>query len=76
MALARNFPAAPVRTMAALNTNMAVTMTTATLPKPENASCGLRIASQWPSARGQGRARDNITSSAVMSVRNLWVQKR
>ena len=49
---------------------------TATLPKPENASCGLRMADHFPSGRGQGRARVNITSRAVMSVRNLCVQKK
>jgi hypothetical protein len=68
--------AAPVRTMAALNTNIAVTMITATLPKPENASCGRRMPDHLPSGRAQGRARDNITSRAVMSVRSLCVQKR
>jgi hypothetical protein len=55
---------------------MAATMITATLPKPAYASCGLRIADHLPSGRGQGRARVNITSRAVMSVLNLCVQKR
>jgi hypothetical protein len=51
-------------------------MITATLPKPENASWGVRIPDYLPSPWGQGRARDNITASAVMSVRNFCVQKK
>ena len=47
--------AAPVRIMEALNANIAVTMITATLPKPENASWGLRIADLLPSGLARGR---------------------